>query len=88
MAKHCLEALDHIHTKCNTVHRDIKANNVLLSADGSAMVGDFGISKVLQEDQKASTFIGSPYWMAPEVAVASKCFPFKLQSSRHSRVNR
>lgn len=67
VAQHCLEALHYIHTKCSTVHRDIKANNILLSADGKAMVGDFGISKVLEGDQKASTFIGSPYWMAPEV---------------------
>ena len=67
VARHCLEALNHIHTKCSTVHRDVKANNILLSADGRAMVGDFGISKVLAGEQKASTFIGSPYWMAPEV---------------------
>jgi len=67
VARHCLDGLHHIHTKCNTVHRDIKANNILLSADGKAMIGDFGISKVLEGDQKASTFIGSPYWMAPEV---------------------
>jgi serine/threonine protein kinase len=40
VARHCLEALHHIHVTCHTVHRDIKANNVLLSADGKVINRD------------------------------------------------
>jgi serine/threonine protein kinase len=35
-----------------------------------AMIGDFGISKILEGELKTNTFIGSPYWMAPEVSYA------------------
>lgn len=70
ICNHTLQGLSHLHDKCKIVHRDIKANNILLSPSGLAMIGDFGISKALSNDEQANTFIGSPYWMAPEVILA------------------
>lgn len=52
------------------MHRDIKAANVMLKEDGVIKLGDFGVSAILKSrNQKRHTFIGSPNWMAPEVAL-------------------
>jgi hypothetical protein len=59
------------------IHRDIKAGNLLLTLDGKLKLGliililaDFGVSaKLSQAGGRARTFIGTPYWMAPEVIV-------------------
>lgn len=50
------------------MHRDIKASNIYLTGNNTVKVGDFGISKVLENTgDLASTVVGTPYYMSPEV---------------------
>lgn len=62
----CL-AIKHIHDR-KILHRDIKSQNIFLSADGSVRLGDFGIAKVLGSTvELARTCIGTPYYLSPEI---------------------
>jgi NIMA (never in mitosis gene a)-related kinase len=50
------------------IHRDLKAQNVFLTADGMIKLGDFGVAKVLEHTAaKARTVVGSPYYLSPEI---------------------
>jgi len=55
-----------MHLK-NILHRDIKPDNIFLSKDNVAKLGDFGVSKALTLSQSADTFCGTPFYMSPEV---------------------
>ncbi|VDL59269.1 unnamed protein product [Hymenolepis diminuta] len=68
VTRETLKGLRHMHAR-NRIHRDIKGANILLTERGEVKIADFGVAAKLSTSMvKRSTVIGTPYWMAPEVA--------------------
>ncbi|KAI2637917.1 kinase-like protein [Hypomontagnella submonticulosa] len=54
------------------LHRDLKPENVFLGEDNSVKLGDFGLSKMIQSHDFASTYVGTPFYMSPEICAAER----------------
>jgi len=61
-----LLGLKYLHQN-SQIHRDIKAGNILIGADGIVKISDFGVTAKLKKGKKRNTLIGSPCYMAPEI---------------------
>lgn len=71
----CL-AIKHIHDR-KILHRDIKSQNIFLMKNGTVKLGDFGIAKCFNATiEKAQTFIGTPYYLSPEI-INNQPYDFK-----------
>ncbi|XP_051561587.1 serine/threonine-protein kinase 10-like [Myxocyprinus asiaticus] len=82
VCKQTLEALLYLHDN-KVIHRDLKAGNILLTLDGDVKLADFGVSaKNIKTLQRRDSFIGTPYWMAPEVVMCetSKDRPYDYKA--------
>uniref|UniRef100_A0A8P4KQ43 non-specific serine/threonine protein kinase n=1 Tax=Dicentrarchus labrax TaxID=13489 RepID=A0A8P4KQ43_DICLA len=82
VCKQTLQALVYLHDN-NIIHRDLKAGNILLMLNGDVKLADFGVSaKNTKTLQRRDSFIGTPYWMAPEVVMCetSKDRPYDYKA--------
>uniref|UniRef100_A0AAY4F109 non-specific serine/threonine protein kinase n=1 Tax=Denticeps clupeoides TaxID=299321 RepID=A0AAY4F109_9TELE len=82
VCRQTLEALCYLHEN-KVIHRDLKAGNILLTLEGHVKLADFGVSaRNTKTFQRRDSFIGTPYWMAPEVVMCetSKDRPYDYKA--------
>ena len=89
-------ALQYIHERHNIIHRDIKTQNIFVREDDSLMLGDFGVSRVLDSPTDlANTCVGTPFYMCPELMRKQRysnkadmwalgCVLYELTTLRHA----
>jgi len=59
-------AIGYLHEK-GIAHRDLKLENILVEQNGYIKIIDYGLAKMLKEDQEATSFCGTPEYLAPEM---------------------
>src|SRR5262249_51455294 len=76
VAKQIVAALDACHRR-RVLHRDLKPQNILLTANREAKLDDFGVSRIntMSDLTKTGTVLGTPEYMAPELFVSTKADP-------------
>jgi len=68
IAKDCAEAVEYLHSlRPQIIHRDLKAENLLLTSQFRCKLTDFGLSRVYEGRKSAMTVCGTPCWVAPEI---------------------
>ena len=73
MGIHLCRALE-LCQRHNIIHRDVKSENIFISADGNYKLGDFGVARTVLASSGALTQVGSPSYMAPEMFQAGKTY--------------
>ncbi|CAM4535801.1 unnamed protein product [Lepidochelys kempii] len=75
-----LLGLQHLHNN-RIIHRDVKGNNILLTAEGGVKLVDFGVSAQLTSTRlRRNTSVGTPFWMAPEVIACEQQFDYSYDA--------